>query len=111
METILAEADRLVSSDRQNDYGHPYDDFSKTAAMWTVILGTEVKPEQIPLCMIAVKLSRQVNKPKRDNLVDIAGYAKTADMVLERIKDMHAKGEEYKDLVARVAAKKTTQKE
>ena len=31
--------------------------------------------------MIAVKLARQTHQHKRDNLVDIAGYARTAAMV------------------------------
>jgi len=36
--------------------------------------------------MIALKISRECNKHKRDNLVDIAGYAKTIDMVMEKKK-------------------------
>lgn len=80
---ILEEANSLVHGARQGDYGHPLDDFSRTAKMWSAILGHEVTPEQVGLCMCAVKLSRQVNKPKRDNLVDLAGYAATVDMVLE----------------------------
>jgi hypothetical protein len=31
--------------------------------------------------MIAVKLARQAHRHRRDNLVDIAGYARTAAMV------------------------------
>lgn len=69
---------------RQQDYRHPADDFRRTALMWTAILGVEVDPQLVPLCMIAVKISRQVNHPKRDNLVDIAGYARTAEMVEDR---------------------------
>lgn len=82
METILEEADRLVDGDRQSDYGHPLDDFSKTAKLWSVILGTDVTPEQVALCMVQVKVSRELNKPKRDNRVDAAGYLKTLDMVI-----------------------------
>ena len=86
-EGVLAEAQRLTGGDRQDDYGHPRDDFAKTALMWTGILrdklreGESVGPGDVPLCMIAVKLARQTNKHKRDNLVDIAGYARTAAMV------------------------------
>lgn len=82
-ESILVEADRLVSGARQNDYGHPSQDFARTAAMWTVILGVEVTAEQIPLCMIAVKISRLMNSYKRDSAVDIAGYAKTLTLLHE----------------------------
>lgn len=87
MATILDEAKRITSADRQADYGHPADDFAKTALMWTGILagklrkGAVITAMDVPLCMIAVKLARQVHRHKRDNLVDIAGYARTASMV------------------------------
>jgi hypothetical protein len=82
-ESICQEADYLVSNDRGNDYGPPKHDFLKTAKLWEVILGIEnIKPEQIGLCMIALKLSRELNKHKRDNLVDICGYAKTVDIII-----------------------------
>jgi hypothetical protein len=86
-EPILDEADRITASDRQEDYGHPSQDFARTARMWTGILadklrnGTEIAAMDVPLCMIAVKLARQAHRHKRDNLVDIAGYARTAAMV------------------------------
>ena len=34
--------------------------------------------------MIGVKISRETHRPKRDNLVDIAGYAQTVAMIRER---------------------------
>jgi hypothetical protein len=80
---ILEEANSLVHGDRQAAYGHPLDDFTKTAKMWSAILGVEVTAEQVGLCMCAVKISRQINRPKRDNMVDLAGYAATVEMVLE----------------------------
>jgi hypothetical protein len=82
-ESILLEADRLVNGDRQESYGHPIDDFSRTAQMWSAILGTPVTAEQVGLCMCAVKISRQCNRPKRDSMVDLAGYAATVQMVIE----------------------------
>jgi hypothetical protein len=76
-DSVLIEANKLVHGPRQANYGHPLDDFTKTAKMWSAILGIEVKPEQIALCMICVKISRETNEHKRDNLVDIGGYAET----------------------------------
>ena len=82
-ESILHEAHTLVHGDRGQDYGHPYEDFSRTAKIWSAILDKEVTPEQVALCMIGVKMSRECNRPKRDNRVDIAGYAEALDMVVE----------------------------
>ena len=75
--SVLTEAEGLVHGDRNDDYGHPLDDFSRTAKMWSAILGVEVSAEQVGLCMCALKISRECNKPKRDNMVDLAGYAET----------------------------------
>jgi uncharacterized protein DUF6378 len=80
---ILEEANRIVEGDRDHDYGHPFDNLSRVALMWTAILGIPVDPEDVGLCMMAMKISRQVNRPKRDNLVDAAGYAATVQMVIE----------------------------
>ena len=86
-ESLLDEAKRITSADRQQDYGHPKADFTRTAMLWTGILagrlreGQFVSPADVPLCMIAVKLARQAHRHKRDNLVDIAGYARTAAMI------------------------------
>ena len=86
-EPVLDEAKRITTSDRQEDYGHPSQDFARTAQMWTGILasrlreGERIIPMDVPLCMIAVKLARQAHRHKRDNLVDIAGYARTAAMI------------------------------
>lgn len=84
---ILREADALVGGERQEDYGHPLDSCTRIAAMWSAILGTEVTAEQAILCMIAVKISRECHLSKRDNRVDMAGYAQCLDwVILEREK-------------------------
>jgi len=83
--SILIEAHNLVHGDRGEDYGHPLDDFSRTAAIASVLLSGKLKApleaEDVALFMMAVKLSRIVNKPKRDSVVDLAGYAETFEMV------------------------------
>jgi len=82
-ESILQEAQRIVHSERGADYGHPLDDFAKTAKLWQVVLNTSVTPEQVALCMCMVKISRELNRHKRDNLTDLCGYAETYMMVKE----------------------------
>lgn len=81
--TILDEAKQITAGDRQASYGPPDQDFARTARIWEAILATCLKdgelritPRHIALCMIGLKLSRETHQHKRDNWVDIAGYAK-----------------------------------
>jgi hypothetical protein len=84
-ETILEEAQRLVHGNRGADYGHPIDDYTRTGRMWGAILGIpDIDPRVCCLMMAAMKVSREVNKHKRDNLTDLSGYAECASMVAER---------------------------
>ena len=80
-EDVCDVAKRLTSYDRQVDYGSPIEDFTKQAKMWGAILGVSVTPQQIAMCMIAVKLSRLTNSPRhKDSVVDIVGYARCLDL-------------------------------
>jgi len=74
-ETVLDEAKRIVFGDRNVDYGDPADDFANIAAKWTVTFGIPVSRDLVGLAMIDMKTCRHMHRRKRDNLVDIAGYA------------------------------------
>ena len=83
--TVLQEAERLVHGERGAFYGHPIDDYTRTGRIWGAILGIpDIDPRICTLMMAAVKISREVNHPKRDNRVDLAGYAECCDMVAKR---------------------------
>lgn len=82
-ETILEEAQRLILGDRNKSYDHPLDNFTRIASIWSVIFGIPVSAEQVGLAMVGVKLAREAYSPKRDNLVDGAGYFGTVQMVME----------------------------
>lgn len=85
-ETILEEAQRMVYGDRQADYGSVTENFSNIARLWSVIVGKDITPEQVGLMMVTLKVARQMNKPKRDNLVDGAGYFATIEKMYDEQK-------------------------
>lgn len=86
---ILAEAHKLTNKDRQSVYGHPLDDFRKVATMSQPILRADIEPElKHALYMIQVKIARLLNTPHHiDSVVDIAGYANTYAMCLEKMQE------------------------
>lgn len=81
-EDILVEALRITGGDRQADYGPPNQDFERTAGMWSAYLmhklkeGENLRDFDVACMMIHLKTSRQQHQRKRDNWVDIAGYAR-----------------------------------
>ena len=80
---VLQKAQHLTSRDRNKDYGHPRENFGDIAMMWSIYKGVEFTARDVAMMMILTKVCRDKNKPKEDNLVDIAGYARTAEMVDE----------------------------
>ena len=73
----------MVSGDRQDAYGHPLDNFTRASKIWAVILGCEVSAEQVALCMVGMKVAREVNQSKPDTVVDGIGYFLTLNMIQE----------------------------
>ena len=80
-ENVLEEAHRIVTTKRQEDYGHPLKHFGRIAKTWSSLKGIKFTPSDVAKFMIIIKLCREENKPKKDNRIDIAGYALTLDMV------------------------------
>lgn len=102
--SILTEAEALINGARQEQYNHPFDNFSQTAELWSPILGVDVTPEQVALCMIQVKISRLCHSPThRDSQVDIAGYAGTYEKVLQRRESMRYVAVTIAEEIAKVA--------
>ena len=86
--TILEEAAAIVDGQRQDAYGHPRDNYRVLSAMWAAYLGDKhphiaITPRDAANMMGLAKYAREAHAPKRDNLVDIAGYARVAEMLGE----------------------------
>lgn len=86
---ILDEANKLTTRDRQDVYGHPYDDFRRVSELTSPIAQSTIDPRlKHALYMIQVKVARLLNSPyHHDSIVDIAGYANTYDMIVQEMTD------------------------
>jgi len=73
----LREAARIISGERNNQYGNPEDNFERTAKIWSVILGIKITNEDVAMMMVGLKVARYASKSgfQPDTWVDIAGYA------------------------------------
>lgn len=89
---IFLPSDRAahINTERQKKYGHPYDVYQRTAAIWTGILfdklTSPVEPHEVGLMMGGHKIAREAEMPAiiEDNLDDVCGAMNTVAMVYER---------------------------
>jgi hypothetical protein len=85
------EASGIVrNGERQMNYGHPNQDFARTAGMWTAFLAHKLVPgevitmEEMALMMGQLKMSRLASTPgHHDSIVDLIGYAICYDRLNE----------------------------
>lgn len=74
---ILNDAANCVMADRDMEYGDPEDSFAMIADLWTTYLQERVviRPRDVAAMMALLKIARISRSCKRDNWVDLAGYA------------------------------------
>jgi hypothetical protein len=84
-ENIAEKATGLVCGDRNAQYGPPSEDYARTSKVWSGMLihklkpGVEIDAREAMLMMAALKLCREVTKPKEDNRIDAIGYVLCED--------------------------------
>jgi hypothetical protein len=64
----------LAREDRDDSYGHPYENFKRTAALWGAYLGICIDPRDVPILYSLGKFSREKNGHDFDNPADVCGY-------------------------------------
>ena len=87
--SILQEASEIRGGSRNADYGDAVQNFERISQMAQLMTGRTILPEDCVAVMIAVKLCREAYNHKRDNLVDLCGYAD----IMELIKESNTKNE------------------
>jgi hypothetical protein len=65
---------RAIIQDRGMDYGHPTDNMSRTASLWSAYLEVPIRADQVAMCLALVKIARSMETPKVDNFIDGAAY-------------------------------------
>lgn len=81
---VLREAEKLICGVRQQEYGSPYDSHARIAALWSALLGIEIRPYQAAIMLALMKASRAMTDVKMDTFNDGAGYFALAyDILLE----------------------------
>ena len=65
-----------IVAERSTQYGDATGNMAAIAARWSATLGREVKPAQVVLCLLDLKLARLAHDPTHeDSAVDVCGYA------------------------------------
>ena len=82
-QSILDEAKAIVEGSRQSDYGDPVESFERIAKTASMITGKDLSPKECCAVLMAVKLVRESFAHKRDNLVDLCGYAHIMNEIME----------------------------
>ena len=88
--SVLMDAYAVVHEERDPEYGPAIEDFTSLGVLWATLINRFLKkqgfksipvipPRVVGNMMIALKINRDVHFPKRDNMVDVAGYAENVE--------------------------------
>lgn len=86
-EKILRDTIKTITQDRQDQYGRPESNFQKIADLWNAYIHDysgatehiEFTAQDVAIMQVLLKIARMsTGKAKRDNYVDICGYAAIA---------------------------------
>lgn len=82
---VLRQADEIIHGQRLEEYGDASESFQRLADLWTPILGVQVTPAQVALCLVQLKILRLLHTPDHtDSWVDAAAYIALGAEVVEQ---------------------------
>ncbi len=72
--SIPLEAHNLIYGERAKQYGSAESNFRKAGELFKILTGIDMPADYGMLFQVCLKLARESDCHKRDNLVDVAGY-------------------------------------
>lgn len=82
---ILDAAKKIVTGDREKQYGKPEDNFAVIAEFWTTYIGHPISSEDVAIMMALLKIARiRSGNYKTDSFVDGVGYLSLAAEIAGR---------------------------
>ena len=85
---ILDTAKRIVTGERQNQYGDVEDNFKTIADFWSTYLGYPVTAVDVAVMMALLKIARiSTGTATEDSFFDLAGYAACGGEIATTVKE------------------------
>lgn len=82
---ILDAAKKIVTGDREQQYGKPEDNFAVIAEFWTTYTGHPISSEDVAIMMALLKIARiRSGNYKADSFIDGVGYLSLAAEIAGR---------------------------
>lgn len=82
---ILDAAKKIVTGDREKQYGSPEDNFGVIARLWSAYAGCEFTPVDVAMMMTLLKVARiKTGHYKADSYIDACGYLACAAEIAGR---------------------------
>ena len=83
----LDKAAKIVTGQRQFDYGDKYQNHENISKLWSAYLDFEISPHDVAICMLLVKVARLKHRKTEDCYLDMAGYAAIAGEIEDQKKE------------------------
>lgn len=87
-DSILDTAKSIINGEREATYGKAENNFGKISLLWSGYLGINVSSTDVANLMILMKIARNSSGVyKKDNWIDICGYAALGGEIQEKEKN------------------------